>query len=250
MLRATTHACQDPHSSVQYLRLFRLNSWRLVYMLQDSDLNGVVDIRYTGGARMLLLIELGRRKSKMRIKVWAALYASLRHCGMLQGQWASKDSRHEASAAGARLISACASRMHPHDGVPQVPVLVSELDLECKLWIKLRLAPLPPHVGTISLAFVGQPTVRVQLAPYNRVRLMRIPILQVPNHAGMRSTPCTGAAHSAGVRASFSVDADSNAVPGPIAHGHTHTCQRSSGAWPCCLLSRIAHGWSPCRRRF
>jgi hypothetical protein len=38
-------------------------------MLQDSDLNGVVDVRYTGGARMLLLIELGRRKSKMRIKV-------------------------------------------------------------------------------------------------------------------------------------------------------------------------------------
>ena len=37
--------------------------------LQDSDLNGVVDIRYTGGARMLLLIELGRRRSKMRIKV-------------------------------------------------------------------------------------------------------------------------------------------------------------------------------------
>lgn len=60
-----------------------------------------------------------------------------------------------------------------------MPVLVSELDLECELWIKLRLAPLPPHVGTISLAFVGQPTVRVQLAPYNRVRLMRIPILQV-----------------------------------------------------------------------
>ena len=58
-------------------------------------------------------------------------------------------------------------------------MLVSELDLECELWIKLRLAPLPPHVGTISLAFVGQPTVRVQLAPYNRVRLMRIPILQV-----------------------------------------------------------------------
>ncbi len=60
----------------------------------------------------------------------------------------------------------------------QVPVLVSELDLECELWLKLRLAPLPPHVGTISLAFVGPPTVRVQLAPYNRVRLMRIPILQ------------------------------------------------------------------------
>ena len=36
-----------------------------------------------------------------------------------------------------------------------------------------------PYVGTVSLAFVGPPSVRVQLAPYNRVRLMRIPILQV-----------------------------------------------------------------------
>ena len=34
-------------------------------------------------------------------------------------------------------------------------------------------------MGTVSLAFVGPPSVRVQLAPYNRVRLMRIPILQV-----------------------------------------------------------------------
>jgi len=95
---------------------------------KDSDLNGVVALRYTGGARMLLLIELGRqRRGGMRVKV---------------------------------------------------PVLVSELDLECQLWVKVRLAPLPPNVGTISLAFVGQPTVRVQLAPYNRIRIMRIPILQ------------------------------------------------------------------------
>ena len=37
---------------------------------QDSDLNGVVAVRYTGGARMLLLIELGRhRRGGMRIKV-------------------------------------------------------------------------------------------------------------------------------------------------------------------------------------
>ena len=70
----------------------------------------------------------------------------------------------------------------------KVPVLVSELDLECQLWIKLRLAPLPPNVGTISLAFVGRPTVRVQLAPYNRVRLMRIPILQVGVPGTMPST--------------------------------------------------------------
>ena len=48
-----------------------------------------MDVRYTGGARMLLLIEIGR------------------------GAWTVK-----------------------------VPVLVSDLDLECKLWLKLRLAPM------------------------------------------------------------------------------------------------------------
>ena len=38
--------------------------------MQDSDLNGVVSVRYTGGARMLLLIELGRqRRGGMRVKV-------------------------------------------------------------------------------------------------------------------------------------------------------------------------------------
>lgn len=47
---------------------------------QDSDLNGVVDVRYTGGAKLLLLIEVG------------------------QGRWRFK-----------------------------VPVLVSDLDLECKV---------------------------------------------------------------------------------------------------------------------
>ena len=36
---------------------------------RDSDLNGVVDVRYTGGARMLLLIEagLGRWRFKARL---------------------------------------------------------------------------------------------------------------------------------------------------------------------------------------
>jgi hypothetical protein len=33
--------------------------------------------------------------------------------------------------------------------------------------------------GTLSLAFVGPPNVKVQLSPYNRVRLMRIPVVQV-----------------------------------------------------------------------
>ena len=61
----------------------------------------------------------------------------------------------------------------------QIPVLVSDLDLECQLWLKIRLAPMTPYFGTISLAFVGPPTIKVQLLPYNRVRLMRVPIVQV-----------------------------------------------------------------------
>ncbi|KAL4440462.1 hypothetical protein ABPG75_003463 [Micractinium tetrahymenae] len=92
---------------------------------KDSDLNGVVDVRYTGGARMLLLIEVGT------------------------GRWRIK-----------------------------IPVLVSDLDLESKLWLKIRLAPMCPWIGTLGLGFVGAPNIKVQLAPYNRIRLMKIPILQ------------------------------------------------------------------------
>ncbi|DBA90515.1 TPA: hypothetical protein ACH3X1_003774 [Trebouxia sp. C0004] len=92
---------------------------------KDSDLNGVVDVRYTGGARMLLQLEVG------------------------QGRWRLK-----------------------------IPVLVSDLDLECQLWLKIRLAPMTPYFGTVSLAFVGPPTIKVQLLPYNRVRLMQVPIVQ------------------------------------------------------------------------
>lgn len=58
-------------------------------------------------------------------------------------------------------------------------MLVSDLDLECQLWLKIRLAPMTPYFGTISLAFVGAPTIKVQLLPYNRVRLMRVPVVQV-----------------------------------------------------------------------
>lgn len=64
-------------------------------------------------------------------------------------------------------------------GFVQVPVLVSDLDIECRLWVKIRLAPLSPYLGTVSLAFVGPPNIKVQLSPYNSVRLMRVPVLQV-----------------------------------------------------------------------
>ena len=94
---------------------------------KDSDLNGVVDVRYTGGARMVLSIEIGTKNRNYRLKV---------------------------------------------------PVMVSDLDLECKLWLKLRLAPMCPYIGTLSMAFVGPPTIKVQLSPYDRIKLMRIPVIQ------------------------------------------------------------------------
>lgn len=72
----------------------------------------------------------------------------------------------------------------------KIPVLVSDLDVQCALWLKLRLAPMCPWIGTISLAFVGPPAVKVQLSPYNRVRLMRIPVLQVRGIAGCRNGLC------------------------------------------------------------
>lgn len=35
---------------------------------KDSDLNGVVDVRYTGGARMLLMLEVGGGRWRMKVK--------------------------------------------------------------------------------------------------------------------------------------------------------------------------------------
>lgn len=54
----------------------------------------------------------------------------------------------------------------------QVPVLISDLDMECKLWIKLRLAPICPWLGTISLAFVGAPNVKVRVLGPHRHHIL------------------------------------------------------------------------------
>lgn len=107
------------HEAPYFTNMRRRNSRK------DSDLNGVVDVRYTGGARMVLSIDIGTGRYRLK-----------------------------------------------------VPVMVSDLDLECRLWLKLRLAPMCPYVGTLSLAFVGPPTIKVQLSPYDRIKLMRIPVIQ------------------------------------------------------------------------
>ena len=39
---------------------------------RDSDLNGVVDVRYTGGARMLLLIEVGQGRWRFKVPLLLA----------------------------------------------------------------------------------------------------------------------------------------------------------------------------------
>jgi Ca2+-dependent lipid-binding protein len=46
----------------------------------------------------------------------------------------------------------------------QIPVMVSNLDFQGKLWIKLRLAPICPWIGTIFLAFLGAPRIQVGIA--------------------------------------------------------------------------------------
>lgn len=56
--------------------------------------------------------------------------------------------------------------------------MVSDLDVEGQMWIKLRLAPVCPWIGTLNLGFVGPPKIRVQLAPYNRIKIMKIPVVQ------------------------------------------------------------------------
>ena len=92
---------------------------------KESDLNAVCSVRYSGGAKMLLVLELGGRLS----------------------------------------------------GV-EVPVMVEDFDLDARMWIKLRLAPMCPWIGVVSVAFVEQPRIQVQLNTYGMLPLMRIPVLQ------------------------------------------------------------------------
>jgi hypothetical protein len=77
---------------------------------KENDINGVFGIRYSGGAKLLLVLELG---------------------GKLKGL--------------------------------EVPVMVEDFDLDARMWIKLRLAPMCPWIGVISLAFVEQPRIQVCL---------------------------------------------------------------------------------------
>ena len=60
------------HEAPYFSNMRRRNSRK------DSDLNGVVDLRYTGGARMLLVLELG--EGRWRFKVGTSSCSSCSPC--------------------------------------------------------------------------------------------------------------------------------------------------------------------------
>ena len=64
-----------------------LNNMRRRSSRKDSDLNGVVDVRYTGGARMLLLLEIG--SGRWRLKVGVSEGAAQELCKLLPWRRAS-----------------------------------------------------------------------------------------------------------------------------------------------------------------
>ena len=39
-----------------------------------------------------------------------------------------------------------------------ISAAAADLDLESKLWLKIRLAPMCPWIGTLGLGFVGAPS--------------------------------------------------------------------------------------------
>ena len=47
---------------------------------KDSDLNGVVDVRYTGGARMLLQLEVGQGRWRLKASLLNALCQAMLWC--------------------------------------------------------------------------------------------------------------------------------------------------------------------------
>lgn len=52
---------------------------------KDSDLNGVVDVRYTGGARMLLQLEVGQGRWRLKVSPTHLVRVTDRVCQGLKG---------------------------------------------------------------------------------------------------------------------------------------------------------------------
>lgn len=91
---------------------------------RSNDLQYHIGLRYTGGARCLLVLHLNRNGMETAI-----------------------------------------------------PVGVHDLDVDGEMWVKLRLTPRKPYVGTLSIAFVRLPTIKLVLAPFRIVNLFAVPFL-------------------------------------------------------------------------
>ncbi|OIV99578.1 hypothetical protein TanjilG_17388 [Lupinus angustifolius] len=61
----------------------------------------------------------------------------------------------------------------------EVPVVVHDFDIDCELWVKMRLIPTEPWVGSASWAFVSLPNIKFQLSPFRKFNLMTIPVLSM-----------------------------------------------------------------------
>ncbi len=63
------------------------NNMRRRSSRKDSDLNGVVDVRYTGGARMLLLLEIGSGKWRLKVCPGGCCTSTAQAAAMVSGMW-------------------------------------------------------------------------------------------------------------------------------------------------------------------
>jgi len=60
-----------------------------------------------------------------------------------------------------------------------VPFGIRGLDLDGEIWVKLRLIPTEPWVGTATWAFVSLPKITLALAPFRIFNLMAVPVLNI-----------------------------------------------------------------------
>jgi Ca2+-dependent lipid-binding protein len=60
-----------------------------------------------------------------------------------------------------------------------IPVGVRDLEVDGELWVKLRLIPSVPWVGTATWAFVSLPKIKLDLSPFHFFNLMAIPVISM-----------------------------------------------------------------------
>ncbi|KAA8492863.1 Synaptotagmin-5 [Porphyridium purpureum] len=57
----------------------------------------------------------------------------------------------------------------------RLPVMISELDLDAKFWLRARLIPKDPYVADACIAFVDRPRLNISIKPFKYLDIMYIP---------------------------------------------------------------------------